>query len=365
MIAPRNVFFYDKRMVKFGDKNQLVGPLSRVTGIEWSFLLKLQPLSEASVSMRMSWASKRITTQKEDIAYCLLGLFGINMPLLYGEGDRAFIRLQETILRTIEDDTLFAWTSDIGSDPAPRGLFADHPREFAHAYNITPAQKGRIPSHTLTNKGIELRSATPIFERLLRMFWWNSGNGAYRDTHYVTLSCLAVDPDKSAEEWKFVTLKIQRHCHPREFLNAYRYHRVDHSRLEWRGSPWLTMFNEIGWAVDTYYVAHTTPANTSSGLEQLLGLSYENFEPPISEKVSSFAVWCMFTLLVPATVFLVHVFYVEPKENLTDSFLVWYPIFIWFALSLGLYFSSWKASYLTAVWVGLMFLQPSMHSKQT
>ena len=57
----------------------------------------------------MSWAANRGTTRVEDEAYCLLGLFGISMPTLYGEGRKAFYRLQEEILRTSEDTSLFAW----------------------------------------------------------------------------------------------------------------------------------------------------------------------------------------------------------------------------------------------------------------
>ena len=57
----------------------------------------------------MSWAAKRKTTRVEDEAYCLLGLFDINMPTLYGEGRNAFYRLQEEIMRTSVDPSLFAW----------------------------------------------------------------------------------------------------------------------------------------------------------------------------------------------------------------------------------------------------------------
>jgi hypothetical protein len=60
------------------------------------------------VAKRMCWASKRKTTRVEDIAYCLLGIFDINMPLLYGEGGKAFLRLQEEILKTLGDYSLFA-----------------------------------------------------------------------------------------------------------------------------------------------------------------------------------------------------------------------------------------------------------------
>jgi hypothetical protein len=60
----------------------------------------------------MSWAARRVTTREEDVAYCLLGLFDVNMPLLYGEGRRSLIRLQEQILRQEEDYSIFAWTAD-------------------------------------------------------------------------------------------------------------------------------------------------------------------------------------------------------------------------------------------------------------
>lgn len=57
----------------------------------------------------MSWAALRTTTREEDEAYSLLGLFGVHIPLIYGEGRKAFLRLQEAILRETEDNTLLAW----------------------------------------------------------------------------------------------------------------------------------------------------------------------------------------------------------------------------------------------------------------
>ena len=61
-----------------------------------------------SVAERMSWASNRTTTRVEDEAYSLMGIFGVNMPLLYGEKQQAFRRLQEEIMRTTDDQSLFA-----------------------------------------------------------------------------------------------------------------------------------------------------------------------------------------------------------------------------------------------------------------
>jgi hypothetical protein len=61
------------------------------------------------VAEKMSWASGRRTTRTEDMAYCLMGIFDVNMPLLYGEGSKAFKRLQEEIIRTTNTYTIFAW----------------------------------------------------------------------------------------------------------------------------------------------------------------------------------------------------------------------------------------------------------------
>ena len=67
--------------------------LSSITGIGSRYLVGPPTVREASVAMKMSWASKQTTTRKEDLAYCLLGLLNVNIPLLYGEGDKAFFCL--------------------------------------------------------------------------------------------------------------------------------------------------------------------------------------------------------------------------------------------------------------------------------
>ena len=85
-----------------GSKTQFSSKISHATGIKGS-ILRGGDTRTASIACRMSWAAKRETTRKEDEAYCLLGIFGISMPLLYGEGKRAFIRLQEEIMKGNED----------------------------------------------------------------------------------------------------------------------------------------------------------------------------------------------------------------------------------------------------------------------
>ncbi|EEU42739.1 uncharacterized protein NECHADRAFT_28110, partial [Fusarium vanettenii 77-13-4] len=108
LLAPVTVDFFDQDWDFIGTKVGLGERISQRTNIDIE-TLRTGDLSEASVSQRMSWASNRQTTRLEDIAYCLLGIFDISMTMLYGEGEKAFIRLQEEILKEYDDHTIFAW----------------------------------------------------------------------------------------------------------------------------------------------------------------------------------------------------------------------------------------------------------------
>jgi hypothetical protein len=96
----------------------------------------------------MHWAAQRRTTGEEGLAYCLLGLFEVNMPLLYGEGSRSFVRLQEQILRREDDYSIFARRLQYDPDTALTGLFASSPSDFSNllAYN-THVGRRRLPSY--------------------------------------------------------------------------------------------------------------------------------------------------------------------------------------------------------------------------
>ncbi|KAH7075722.1 heterokaryon incompatibility protein-domain-containing protein [Paraphoma chrysanthemicola] len=94
---------------RIGTKLSLACEIERATGIQKTYLLDRRAIQQACVGEKFSWASKRITTRPEDVAYCLLGLVGVNMPLLYGEGAKAFHRLQLEIIKENIDHTIFAW----------------------------------------------------------------------------------------------------------------------------------------------------------------------------------------------------------------------------------------------------------------
>lgn len=138
----------------------LLEQLSAKTKIEAGILSHKVPLSSACVAKRFSWAAERETTRDEDLAYCLLGIFNINMPMLYGEGRKAFTRLQEEIIRTTNDLSIFAWTWRRRWDGRHYLSFlAEEPRDFLWCSNITLRTDPLVNEYemAITNKGIHMQ----------------------------------------------------------------------------------------------------------------------------------------------------------------------------------------------------------------
>ncbi|KAK3302929.1 heterokaryon incompatibility protein-domain-containing protein [Chaetomium strumarium] len=110
LIAPRDVEFYNGRWEHLTSKRACKVAISVKYGIPLRILNQSAPLASICVAERISWAAARQTTREEDMAYCLLGLLDVNMPLLYGEGlTKAFLRLQEQVIAANEDHSLFLW----------------------------------------------------------------------------------------------------------------------------------------------------------------------------------------------------------------------------------------------------------------
>ncbi|KAL9047736.1 MAG: hypothetical protein Q9206_006507 [Seirophora lacunosa] len=169
LLAPRHLTFYDADWMEIGGKSKLAAPIAVVTGIGIQYVWKSpsefmddtrgrrEVIEEASVATRMSWVSRRQTSRSEDIAYCMLGLFNVNMPLLYGEGAvKAFLRLQSEILSKSEDETIFAWTSDSAGSSS---LLATEPRFFANSaeYSPIPYRDSQLLRFWTTNRGLALQ----------------------------------------------------------------------------------------------------------------------------------------------------------------------------------------------------------------
>jgi hypothetical protein len=168
LIAPRRLGFYNQNWEFQGEKPELSAVLAEITRISPAILDDTSLLPTVPVAQRMSWVSRRETTREEDIAYCLLGIFDVHMPLLYGEGKRAFIRLQEEIIKETNDPSLFGWLldSEQASSQKHWGILAPSPQAFA---NCTDIELRVDPMHNnecaITSRGLRF---TPVFGGGLR-----------------------------------------------------------------------------------------------------------------------------------------------------------------------------------------------------
>ncbi|KAI4110235.1 MAG: hypothetical protein LQ345_007035 [Seirophora villosa] len=180
LLAPEHVRFFDQRWQCIGTKEAFVQEISRITRIGVQDLLThsqrnmVEPCTKApdcrahcpkmsywnagrwgpSVATKMSWIFRRQTSRIEDLAYCLLGIFDVNMPLLYGEGQKAFMRLQYEILKQNGDESIFAWTTDSYGT----GMLANWPTQFANSMYVhgeAPIRNHRRP-YSMTNQGLTL-----------------------------------------------------------------------------------------------------------------------------------------------------------------------------------------------------------------
>ncbi|KAJ2897138.1 uncharacterized protein MKZ38_004956 [Zalerion maritima] len=103
LLAPTQIFFFNRDWRVIGTRDNLSQLISIITRIRPEYLRGDGSFFNATVATRMSWMANRTATRQEDMAYCLLGIFDINMPLLYGEGEKAFVRLQEEIVKISAD----------------------------------------------------------------------------------------------------------------------------------------------------------------------------------------------------------------------------------------------------------------------
>lgn len=170
LIAPNNSDFFNQNWEFVGNKRDLLDEISSITNISTLVLSHNTPLSCVTVATRMSWAAHRQTTKVEDISYCLLGIFNINMPLIYGEGSKAFARLQQEIIKGTCDLSIFAWKTVPGQDDQHThpysGILAESPRQFSSCGSLVQSQERRFHADfSVTNRGVRIPTgliASPI-----------------------------------------------------------------------------------------------------------------------------------------------------------------------------------------------------------
>lgn len=203
LIAPCELVFLAQDWSFLVARETVAELISDITGISHLFL-EARPdnedlksnLMSTSIAERMSWASERETTRTEDMAYSLLGILQVNMPLLYGEGSAAFRRLREEIIKHSDDQSLLAWgfgtpdhdlshkrpwsaaqsslakiVSFFKEYSAPpeatgamdmdisdmSGILAESPAAFRGCGDIVPCDVKRpTPSFSMTNRGLSI-----------------------------------------------------------------------------------------------------------------------------------------------------------------------------------------------------------------
>jgi hypothetical protein len=100
LLAPKSVTFFSREGKYLGDKKSLEEQIHEITDVPLT-ALRGEYLTDFSIDERLRWAEKRETKREEDKAYCLLGIFNVFMPPIYGEGENALIRLREEIRKTL------------------------------------------------------------------------------------------------------------------------------------------------------------------------------------------------------------------------------------------------------------------------
>lgn len=214
LIAPKNVEFYDNAWVSRGTKADLAPQISEITKIDVEVLRNSDLIYRIPVGRRMSWAADRATTRVEDRAYSLFGIFDVNMPLIYGEGEKAFGRLQEAIARENNDLSLFAWQAQQPSKQEFRGIFAHDPSEFRQCNKLDFVEDPAIPilPFSVTNMGLE--------------FTHGLGYGKSQKHYFLNLNCTDRTYDLVDQEPNVVVIRlvkaatgfVRTHVNMRSFL---------------------------------------------------------------------------------------------------------------------------------------------------
>lgn len=212
LIAPYQVCFYSKDWTKIGMKmnskywsaeaslwrdgsTKTLPLLSEITGIPQEMLSGKKDKNEYSVAQRMSWASRRECTRQEDTAYCLLGIFDVNMPLLYGEEGGAFIRLQKEIMQNTDDHSIYAWTVPRWNPTiwAADSVLARSPAYFAKSGDVVPTKEEVDDLSIITKQG--LRISLPLLKYEYPINHTLFARDKYCETFRATLNCRIGDKE--------------------------------------------------------------------------------------------------------------------------------------------------------------------------
>ncbi|KAF5344883.1 hypothetical protein D9758_011564 [Tetrapyrgos nigripes] len=177
LLAPEYVVFLDKDWIRIGTRWSLRDVVSAVTTIPIG-VFEGRDVTEFSIAQRMSWAALREMTRPEDQAYWLMGIFGVNMPPIYEEGgEKAFVRLQQEIIKVSDDRSIFAWVAIPSQRDQTGGLLATSPYQFGMSGEDKASRSNliddRYSSYSFGNNGLrihlplELLSSSQVWKSYL------------------------------------------------------------------------------------------------------------------------------------------------------------------------------------------------------
>ncbi|KAH9904225.1 heterokaryon incompatibility protein-domain-containing protein [Xylariomycetidae sp. FL2044] len=180
LLAPRYVDFFSLEGHCLGNKASLRQPIHQITGIPITALQGLA-LTEFTLHDRKAWAANRRTKREEDMAYCLLGIFYVYLPPIYGEGkEHAFARLEEQVAKRYSgNDTMnkthvdYPHALSVTQGPRKRKALGDTPDTRPSSQSSTTPQiqengskrPRREPCNKTTENFRTSVSITPIGDR--------------------------------------------------------------------------------------------------------------------------------------------------------------------------------------------------------
>jgi hypothetical protein len=183
LLAPRKVIFLNSSWFSVGTRRDSAAMVEKACGIPQNALILRDHSIQLhdTVAARMSWSRDRKTSRKEDEAYCLMGLFSVNMPLLYGEGPAAFRRLCEEILKMSNDDSLLLHG---GEDILPDSPTAyEHPSKYVCA-RYRPSNPRHETSYTMTKGHLYMQHT-----RVVDIHLTGPMSGIQLQLRYIILNC--------------------------------------------------------------------------------------------------------------------------------------------------------------------------------
>ncbi|KAF3011843.1 hypothetical protein E8E14_003544 [Neopestalotiopsis sp. 37M] len=198
LLAPKRLTLYDRDWTIIAGKEALSPIISVVTGIDEECIKGKTPISRYSISHRLSWAAGREATREEDVAYSLFGLCDISMPLLYGEGSKAFRRLQQEIIQSSADESIFAWEAPVVGFPRQNTtetmpLLAPNPAVFHSARLSSKAARPSGMPYFPTNAGLSIH--LPLLRTYKKDLFFAGLNCGPSDNQQTWLALTSQGPD--------------------------------------------------------------------------------------------------------------------------------------------------------------------------